>query len=36
MTAVVTSDIAIMVKNQLKRKKECEKLTLAGKLVDKY
>lgn len=36
MTAVVQSDIAVMVKNQLKRKKEDEKLAQNKKLVEKY
>ncbi len=36
MSAVVNSDIAVMVKNQLKRKKEDEKLATAKKQVDSY
>jgi len=36
MTAVVTSDIKIMVKNQMKRKKENEKLATAEKDVEKH
>ena len=34
MTETVQSDIAIMVKNQLKRKKEDEKLAKAKRTVD--
>lgn len=36
MTAVVQSDIAVMVKNQLKRKQEDGKLATNKKLVEKY
>ena len=36
MTAQVTSDIAIMVKNQLKRKKECEKSQEYDKKITDY
>lgn len=36
MTATVQSDIAVMVKNQIKRKKEDEKLQHNNKQVEKY